>query len=101
MDADADSVRFHVVLPDHEHDVRFHLLGALNFARHLRLNWLLRTHGSLVNYNFMAEDDPILAALGLKARSASFRVSDIVLTAAMLAGGADPIHNSQIIIHDS
>jgi len=44
----------------------------------------------------MAEDDPILAALGLKApgtaRHWSFPVSDIVLTATMLAGGTDPIH---------
>jgi hypothetical protein len=44
----------------------------------------------------MAEDAPILAALGLKApgtdRHWSFQVSDIVLTAAMLAEGADPIH---------
>ena len=44
----------------------------------------------------MADDDPILAALGLKApdtdRHWSFQVSDIVLTAAMLAGGADPMH---------
>jgi hypothetical protein len=44
----------------------------------------------------MAEDNAILAALGLKApatdRHWSFQVSDIVLTAAMLAGGTDPIH---------
>ena len=44
----------------------------------------------------MGEDDPILAALGLEApgtdRHWSFQVSDIVLTAALLAGGADPIH---------
>jgi hypothetical protein len=45
----------------------------------------------------MADDDPVLAALGLKelgtARHWSLRVSDIVLTAAMLAGGVDAIHN--------
>ncbi len=44
----------------------------------------------------MAGDDPILAALELKepgpARHWSFQVSDVVLTAAMLAGGIDPIH---------
>ncbi len=44
----------------------------------------------------MADGNPILAALELKALGAShvwsFQVSDIVLTAAMLAGGADPIH---------
>jgi hypothetical protein len=44
----------------------------------------------------MADDDPVLAALGLKelgtARHWSFQVSDIVSTAAMLAGGTDPIH---------
>jgi hypothetical protein len=45
----------------------------------------------------MADDDPILAALGLKApgtyRYSSFQVSDTVLAAAMLAGGVDPTHN--------
>jgi hypothetical protein len=44
----------------------------------------------------MADDDPILAALGLKApgtdRHWSFQVSDIVLTAALFAGGTNPIH---------
>jgi hypothetical protein len=44
----------------------------------------------------MADGNPILAALELKALGASqvwsFHVSDIVLTAALLAGGADPIH---------
>ena len=39
----------------------------------------------------MADDDSVLAALGLKelgtARHWSFQVSDIVLTAALLAGG--------------
>jgi len=44
----------------------------------------------------MADGNPILAALELKAQDANrhwlFRVSDIVLTAAMLAGGAGPIH---------
>jgi hypothetical protein len=44
----------------------------------------------------MADGNPILAALELKApgrdRHWSFRLSDIVLTAAMLAGGADRIH---------
>jgi hypothetical protein len=44
----------------------------------------------------MADDNPILAALELKALGAShvwsFHVSDIVLTAALLAGGAGPIH---------
>jgi hypothetical protein len=44
----------------------------------------------------MADGNPILAALELKAPCAkhlcSFGVSDTVLTAAMLAGGSDPIH---------
>ena len=44
----------------------------------------------------MADNNPILAALELKALGAShvwsFHVSDIVLTAARLAGGVDPIH---------
>jgi hypothetical protein len=44
----------------------------------------------------MADGNPILAALELKApcanRLCSFRVSDTVLTAATLAGGADPTH---------
>jgi hypothetical protein len=44
----------------------------------------------------MADGNPILAALELKAPCAnhlgSFCVSDIILTAAMLAEGADPIH---------
>jgi hypothetical protein len=42
----------------------------------------------------MADDDLILAALELKAAVAErpFHVSDIVLTAALLAGGGDPIH---------
>jgi hypothetical protein len=44
-----------------------------------------QTHGSLVHYNFMADGNPILAALELKAQDAArhwlFRVSDIVLTA--------------------
>jgi len=44
----------------------------------------------------MADDDPILAAVELKAPGAnrhwSFHVSDIVLTTALLAGGTDPIH---------
>jgi hypothetical protein len=48
-----------------------------------------------LHYNFMADGNPILAALELKAPCAnhlcSFRVSDTVLTAAMLAGGTDPI----------
>ena len=43
----------------------------------------------------MAGGKPILAALELKAMGAShvwsFHVSDIVLTEALLAGGADPI----------
>jgi len=71
------------------------ICSAAGFARHSRLNWLLRTHGSLVHYNFMADGKAILAALELKALGAShvwsFRVSDIVLTAALLAG-TDPIH---------
>jgi len=44
----------------------------------------------------MADDDPVSAALRLKepgpARHWSFHVSDIVLTAALLAGDADRIH---------
>ena len=32
MDTDADGVRFHVALSDHEHGVDFHLLRALDFA---------------------------------------------------------------------
>jgi hypothetical protein len=44
----------------------------------------------------MADGNPILATLELQALGAShvwsFRVSGIVLTAALLAGGADPIH---------
>jgi hypothetical protein len=44
----------------------------------------------------MADGNPILAALELKALGASYvwssHVSDIVLTAALLAGGTDPIH---------
>jgi hypothetical protein len=55
-----------------------------------------QTNGPLVHYNFMADDDSVLAALGLKALGTycqwSFQVSDIVLTAAMLAGGVDAIH---------
>jgi hypothetical protein len=44
----------------------------------------------------MADGNPILAALELKALGVNghrpFHVSDIVLTAALLAGGGDPIH---------
>ncbi len=44
----------------------------------------------------MADGNPVLAALELKALGAShvwsFRVSGIVLTAALLAGGTNPIH---------
>src|SRR2546430_9199172 len=46
----------------------------------------------------MADDSPIAVALGLKTpgpgRHWSFQVSDTVLTAAMLAGGADSIHKA-------
>jgi hypothetical protein len=31
MDADADGVRFHVAISDHEHGVHFHLLSASSF----------------------------------------------------------------------
>ena len=45
----------------------------------------------------MADDNLILAALELKAPGANrhwpFHVREIVLTAALLAEGADPIHN--------
>jgi hypothetical protein len=48
----------------------------------------------------MADDDPILTALELKelgtAGHWSFQVSDIVSTAAMLAGGTDPIYKLRI-----
>jgi hypothetical protein len=44
----------------------------------------------------MADDDPILAALELRPPGANqyrwFHLIDIVLTAALLAGGTDPIH---------
>jgi hypothetical protein len=94
VNADTDCVGFHVAFSDYEHGVDFHLFGSLDFARHLRFNWLLRTHGYLIHYNFMADGNPILAALELKAPGAnrhwSFQVSDIVLTAALLAGGARP-----------
>jgi hypothetical protein len=44
----------------------------------------------------MADDDPVSAALRFKepgpARHWSFQVSDIVFTAAIPAGGGDPIH---------
>lgn len=44
----------------------------------------------------MADDNLIFAALELKAPGANrhwpFHVSDVVLTAALLAGGGDPIH---------
>jgi hypothetical protein len=96
VDADADGVRFHVAFSNHKHGVDFHLLSPLDFHG-IRDKLILRTHGSLAHYNFMADGNPILAALELKAPCAnylcSFRVSDTVLTAAMLAGGTDPIHN--------
>ena len=44
----------------------------------------------------MADDNRVLATLGLKApslsRHRSFQTSDLVLIAATLAGGADSIH---------
>jgi hypothetical protein len=50
-----------------------------------------QTHDSLVHYNFMAEDDPILAVVELKPpdtdRHWSFQVSEIVLTASARASG--------------
>jgi hypothetical protein len=96
MDADADRVGVHIALSEDEHGGHFHFARRAGFSRHLKLNWLLRTHGFLVHYNFMADGSPILAALGLKGLGAErhwpFHVSDIVLTAALLAGGGDPIH---------
>ncbi len=76
--------------------------GVISFARraesrrwHLGVKLASQTYSSLVHYDFMADDDPILAAVELKAPCAnlcSFRVSDIILTTALLAGGAGPIH---------
>ena len=51
----------------------------------------------------MAHDDTILAALELKVPGANrhwpFHVSDIVLTAALLAGDAEPIHKLMDTFH--
>jgi hypothetical protein len=67
------------------------------FCAVLKAKLAFQTTGSLVYYNFMADGDPVLAALGLKESGTdcqwSFQVSDIVLTAPMLAGGADPLQN--------
>ena len=96
MNANTHGIGFHVAFSDHEHGVHFHLFCALDLPLAFEVKLASQTHGSLVHYNFMADGNPILAALELKAQDADrhwlFRVSDIVLTAAMLAGGAGPIH---------
>ncbi len=96
MNADAHRVGVHIAFSDYKHCVHFHLFCALDLPLAFEVKLASQTHGSLVHYNFMADGNPILAALGLKAPCAnhrcSFLASDIVLTAAMLAGGAGPIH---------
>jgi hypothetical protein len=70
--------------------VHFHLLRALDLPLAFEVKLASPTHGSLVHYNFMAYDDPILAARRLRAPSANqywwFNLNDIVL------GGSDSMH---------